>query len=653
MKHVFIVMLLLVAMVTNGQTVYENGNIAEDTMSLDEISVNGSFTAVKTTPFTFQNLTPEDISFRTVGDEPGVLLSYTPSVNYYSDNGLGLGYGYYRIRGIDQTRINSTLNGIPLNEPEDQGIYYNNYVNLLQSVSSIQIIRGAGLSKPGVSSYGGSINFNSLEFSDSITGYATAGIGSYGTMQFSAGVNTKHFFINGSYSTTDGHKYNSFNKSYSTFYGATWKNLTLYGYIGKQRNGMAWLGEPLDSIHKDPRYNSNKPSETDDFLEFHNQLKWDIGSGFSAVIYHTYLKGWYDMDIAHFDPSLEFGDLMYRLNLKSNRFGTLLNYNLRAKNWLNLNTGISAYTYYRDHEGLYNMEQAYNNTGYRNEVAPYAKAEFKVSKFAFYGDIQYRYTTFSYNGLEEFDPMSWSFLNWSGGTSYNWDRNNVYFGIGRTNREPTRTDLFGGNDDYDPEMYNPVSPETALSNELGYKYFGDYFKLNANLYYMNFKNEIVLNGQVGPNGIMLHQNAAESFRSGMEIDGTYVFNSGFEIKLISSFAYNQITQDGEKLQPVLSSPMILVADVLYRLNKTLYVGLNTRYNSKSYIDFSNEHTLGSYSMYNAYAGVNWKGLELRGMLNNLGNEIILANALIPYEGASPSYFAMAGINGTISLTYKF
>jgi iron complex outermembrane receptor protein len=126
-----------------------------DTILIAEVSVTGSYSAAKQTPFTFKNLTPKEISLRSMGTEPAVILSYTPSINFYSDNGTGMGYMYYRLRGIDQTRINSTLNGIPLNEPEDQGVYYNNYAGFLNSISNIQIIRGAGLSKPGVSSYGG------------------------------------------------------------------------------------------------------------------------------------------------------------------------------------------------------------------------------------------------------------------------------------------------------------------------------------------------------------------------------------------------------------------------------------------------------------------------------------------------------------------
>jgi iron complex outermembrane recepter protein len=656
MKNLFSVLLIFLATTLYSQDSYHNGTL-NDTVKINEVLVTGSYTAAKQTPFTFRNLDGKEISLRSQGNEPAVLLSNTPSITYYSDNGTGLGYIYYRLRGIDQTRINSSLNGIPLNEPEDQGIYYNNYVNFLNSISSVQIIRGAGISKSGVASYGGSVNFNSLEFPDKFSIFSRLNYGSYGTMQFSGGVNTKYFFINGSYSHTDGYKYNSFNDSWSTFYGGKFKDFTLYGFVGKQKNGMAWLGEPLDSIYSDPRYNSNTKDETDDFLQIHNQVKWEKW-GLSTTVYHTYLKGWYSMDMAHFDGSHPYGDLLYRLNLKSNWFGTLINYNLKVKKLLNTNYGVSAYTYYRDHEGTYNKYNEaepwyyhYQNTGYRNELAPYAKGELKIGGFSIYGDAQYRITSFKYDGLTDFDALTWKFFNWSAGSSLKLGKSQIYYGFGQTNREPTRTDLFSGYDDYDPAAYNPIKPETAFNNELGYKYTGDNLTLNTNLYYMDFKNEIVLNGEVGPNGIVLHQNAAKSFRSGLEIDGKYELTSKWILSLVSSFSYNRITQDDESLQPVLSSPVIMTADIMYKINKALYAGFNTRFNSKSYIDFSNEHTLPSYSIYNVYAGFNWKGFGINGVLNNIADQLILGNAIM--NGSDPSYFVMAGINGSVSLSYKF
>ena len=626
-----------------------------DTINLNEILVTGSYTAVKETPFSFTNLSSTTLQLRQGDTEPAVLLVNTPSVTYYTDNGLGYGYMYYRIRGIDQSRINATYNGVPMNEPEDQGIYFNNYFNFLGSIDNVQIIRGAGLTKSGVSSYGGSINFNSELFPDKFSVNSQITQGSYGTFGINGGVSSENFFINGSYGKTDGYRYNSFNDSYSTFYGFKIKDdIKVYGFVGKQKNGMAWIGEPLDSINVDPRYNSNKANETDNFLYIHNQLHWDIGAfkNFKTIFYHTYLTGWYDTDIAHFDPSLQWGDLMNRIFLKSNWLGTVLNYNLKNEN-INTNFGVSAYTYYRDHVGSYNGEEAYTNTGNRNEVAPYIKGEIKTKKFSIYGDVQYRYSVFSYEGLTEFPTQTYNFLNWSGGITYRSGVNStVYYGIGRTNREPTRTDLFMGWDDFDPASYNPTVPETALDNEIGFKYIKDGIKVNTNVYYMKFKNEIVLNGQVGPNSVLLHQNVDNSFRSGLEIDGSYIMNNGFEFILIGSFSYNRIKEANETFSPVLTPSVIISSDVKYNLKNWFYVGLNVQYNGESYIDFANDNILPDYLILNAYSGLKFKGLELQANLNNLTNQLVLRNAVMGYDG-NPLYFVMADMNGLATLKYKF
>ena len=663
MKNLFITLLLFIVSISafGQEPAYENrdsiffyqkGNIETSIIPVEEVTVTGSYTAVKETPFSFTNIDNDKIYNRQLGIEPAVLLSTTPSMTYHSDNGMGNGYIYYRLRGIDQTRINSTLNGIPMNEPEDQGIYYNNYYNFLGSVDNVQIIRGAGMSKSGVSSYGGSINFNSFKFPEKFSLNSELSMGSFGTINASGGFATPNYFINGSYGSTGGYKYNTSNDSWSTFYGAKVKDFKLYGFIGKQKNGMGWLGEPLDSIYKDSRYNTNRPNETDDFLNIHNQIHWEK-YGFHAVVYHTYIHGWYDTDIAHFDPSLQWGDLMNRIELWSNWFGTNLNYNLKAGDWLSTNYGFHAYTYYRDHVGSYNGEEAYTNTGHRNEVAPYSKGEVKTKLFSIYGDVQYRYSVFSYEGLTSFPTQKYSFLNWSAGiTVRTGTYSNIYYGIGRTNREPTRTDLFSGWDDFDSTAYNPTVPETALDNELGFKYYKDDLKINTNVYYMNFKNEIVLNGQYGPNGILLHQNVDQSFRSGLEIDGNYKLYNGLEFGLVGNIAYNQITEDGESFEPVLSPSVIIGIDGRYNLKDWFYVGLNITYSGDSYIDFSNEHVLPSTTTLNAYTGLKWKKIELQANLNNITNELILGNAVMGFDG-DPLYFVMAKINGLVTLKYRF
>src|SRR4051812_5445368 len=135
------------------------------------------------TPVTYQNISGKTLDAKNTGQEPSFLLSETPSVTVYSDAGNSQGYSYYRLRGMDQTRVNTTLDGMPLNEPEDQGAYFSNYPDLLNSISRIQLQRGAGTTKNGTSSYAGSVQLFSPDLSDSAKTTFGAGYGSYNSFR--------------------------------------------------------------------------------------------------------------------------------------------------------------------------------------------------------------------------------------------------------------------------------------------------------------------------------------------------------------------------------------------------------------------------------------------------------------------------------------
>jgi iron complex outermembrane receptor protein len=654
-----------------------------DTIQIPDITVSGNYNATKETPFTFKNVTTSDISLRSTGCEPGVVLSYTPSITVNADNGASTGYVYYRLRGIDQTRINVTLNGIPMNEPEDEGIYFNNFGGFLNAISNIQIIRGAGLSKPGVSSYGGSINFNSLEFSKKFSGYAEILNGSYNTLQLSAGINTPNFFVNVFKQSTDGFKDNSFNKSYSVFYGGKivkgHNEFKLYGFASNQKNGMAWLGAPLDSIKKNPRYNSNFLGETDNFEYTHNQLSWSKGY-FKTTVYYTWLAGYYDTDMSHF-YSFNKDAMLYRIRLQSNWVGTNINWAPRFKETWFWNFGVNAFTYSREHHGSYSKlyyidnsftDISYANTGIKNEVSPYAKMELKWFPWTIYGDIQYRYSMFKYdtlfvpNGSSEsvMSNQTWKFLNWSAGVScrVNW-YTNVYYGIGVTHREPTRYDMFNGNDfigynAFDDTLKNIVNirkPETAINNELGFKYEKDNIVVNANIYYMKFKNEFVFNGIIGDNSLMLHETVKSSIRSGVEIDAKYTPFKFLVLTTNNSISYNRIydsnlTGDTLYIQQPLSPAIILQVDAMLDFNH-VYVGINRKYVSEQYMDLANKYSIPAYRTSNLYAGIKYKGVELKCNVNNLGNKLILTSGNI--ASGMPTYFVMAKRNYSLALTYNF
>ena len=172
---------------------------AQDSLRVDTLhtlqEVVVTYQADKQTPITFQNIYKKDIKAKSTGQEPSFLLSETPSISNYSDAGNSQGYSYFRLRGIDQTRINMTLDGVPLNEPEDQGAYFSNYPDILNSVSKIQIQRGVGTSKNGVASYGGSVQLFSPNLADSTKTTFGLGYGSFNSLrvfgEYNSGIKNK------------------------------------------------------------------------------------------------------------------------------------------------------------------------------------------------------------------------------------------------------------------------------------------------------------------------------------------------------------------------------------------------------------------------------------------------------------------------------
>ena len=191
------------------------------TIKLTDIEVTGVRTKTNT-PISQKILTQKDIGKSYQGQEMSFILDKTPSIISQSDGGQPNGYTTFRMRGIDQTRVNMTLNGVPLNEPEDQGVYFSNYPNFAINIKSMQIQRGVGTSANGTASYGGSINF---EGKSGVEKEATAqvGYGSFNTQRanvtYGSGISKRNLAIYTGLSAyqSDGYKYNSGGKGYSAF----------------------------------------------------------------------------------------------------------------------------------------------------------------------------------------------------------------------------------------------------------------------------------------------------------------------------------------------------------------------------------------------------------------------------------------------------
>ena len=597
--------------------------LAQDTtktVNLTDIEVTGVRTD-SNTPISQKTLSTEDISKTYQGQEMSYILDKTPSITSQSDGGQPNGYTTFRLRGIDQTRINMTLNGVPLNEAEDQGVYFSNYPNFALNIKSMQIQRGVGTSSNGTASYGGSINFESktgLERGLS----AEYGYGSFNTNHvnatYSSGI-TKHnlsLFTSLSGYKTDGYKYNSSGQGYSAFlsggyYGG--KNVIKFtGFTGGSMNQMAWFAVSEADIKLDPRTNYNPIGEDDDFKQSFAQLQYvrsfTSHSTLTTTGYYNRLDGVWGMFVS---PT----DLM-KFKLGSNFYGIQSNYHLEV-NKLTLNIGIHGNAYNRTHSGSIDTLKLYTNTGYKVDYSIYSKIGYTLGKFNLFADLQARKVGFTYVGDTTMAPLNWFFFNPKAGITFNASNYvNYYLSVGQNHREPTRTDLFGGQDNL--IGLNNIVPEEVIDYELGSNLKFNKLSLQYNVYYMDFKNEITLLGALGSNGLPLMTNVSKSFRSGIELDLNYKLFKGFSITNSSNYSYCRIKGDGKEYQP-LYTPNFIINQGLEYTYKGFNIGVSAKYHSKSYINSDNTLYTPEFIIYNATLGYTYKrySVQLQGV--NLTN----------------------------------
>ncbi|WP_373709627.1 TonB-dependent receptor [Kaistella sp.] len=640
---------------------------SDRTKHLEEVVI--TYQADKRTPVTFQNIYLKEIKEKSTGQEPSFLLSQTPSITNYSDAGNSQGYSYYRIRGIDQTRVNTTFDGMPMNEPEDQGAYFANYPDILNSVSKIQIQRGVGTSKNGVASYGGSLQLFSPNLSDSTKTTFGLGYGSFNSLrvfgEYNSGIkNKKALYVRSSQIYSDGYKYHSSNNSQSVFLSgglfeekSIWKINFLAGH---QENDMAWIGVSDSIIEKDRRTNANNEKEKDRFFQMLTQIQnsWKISnsSSLQSSIYYTFLKGNYDFDLNNF-LELPSTNELYNYAVQSHFVGFFSNYTFSKKQF-NLTTGLHGNIYNRQHTGSEKaLGQLYQNTGYKNEMSVFTKADYTFNWFTFFADVQYRHVIFDYNGSIDLPKLEWNFINPKAGLSATFNSNStLYYSVGYTGREPTRNDMFGGNDDLLADsLGNPIlantKPEYVLNHELGFRLKNNKLNLNVNLYYMDFKNEIVLDGKFGPNGLALTNNVEQSFRTGVEMSLTYKVNKHLSLVNNSAFNYSQIKENSEVFKPILTSPIIIYQEAIFNKNNFAVV-LSARYQYRSYIDFANSETVKSYVLLNSRVTYQYQKFQFSLFLNNITNAKYFNHGYVDFDG-SKKYFVQAPTNFYSSIQYNF
>lgn len=544
-------------------------------------------------------------------DVPMLLMNAAPSLVAHTETGTMWGYSYLRLRGLDQTRINITIDGVPLNDMEDQVLYFANFADLLSNVQSVQVQRGVGTSTAGTASYAGSINFETVPVAQrEAGGDVQLQLGSFGaqrvTTSFNTGLTDSRFAAYGRVSAlrTNGYRDHSGVLGRSAFLGAGWfgdKDIVkLTALVGLLADTLSYTGATLEQIAQNRRFNPLAPDERDRFGQQMVSLAWSRaladGGTVNTTVYRNSASGNYDY--------FELPD-RYRFNLAHTWYGATSVYNVQ-KGAVRINTGVNANTYQRAHRGYFQPdEELYDNTGHKQDASAFAKVSLDIGKARWFADVQGRWARFRYEPSENAGidgrSIDWLFLNPKAGVTYTLSRGiSAFASYGTTSREPARNDLFGGEDDLnsfnvgDFGDFTRVKPERLHDTEIGINVSKAALDLSANVYSMDFRNDIARIGAPTASGSILRRNVGSSYRRGLELDVAYRGIQRVVLAGNATWSTNRIAQftDSSRgtpvvrrnVEPLLTPRFISAHRVEFLPNNKVMVGLEGRYQSRAFLD---------------------------------------------------------------------
>ncbi len=503
-------------------------------------------------PVTARNLDREEIEELSFGQDVPQLLQGTPSVTWYSDSGFGSNYSYLSLRGIQQTRISMTFDGAPLNDPAEGAVYFNNFSDFTNAVDSIQVQRGVGTSSVGAPAYGGSVNFASTGFTPAPGGDARIALGSYDTVRASAGFQSglllDRFSVSGraSYSRTDGYRDSSGTEHTTIFLNAGWQGesstLKLVSFSGREQSQLAYLAVDPHTLDENPRFNPLGAEDRDSFGQDFAQLQFTRRLGartaLIASLYYNGADGWFQLG----DESAAQTDLL-RFGIDQSFVGSMVT----------VTTGTEKFTgtfgvHYSDFEGDHTLdigeERQYLNTGFKRIANGFAKAEYWLGPWLLFGDLQLRWAEFEYEGDADLGSVDWTFIDPKVGARRVLTPSlSLYASLGQAQREPTRMDLLLGEDNatvtHDLEG---VRPERVVDLEAGVDYSTQRMALQANLFWMDFDDEIALSGELSEIGLPLRRNVDESYRRGVELDLRWIVAPHWTLTNSTTLSRNRIRE---------------------------------------------------------------------------------------------------------------
>jgi iron complex outermembrane receptor protein len=690
---------------------------------LDEVFVS-AIRVNNQSPVTFSNLDKKSFSPRNLGQDIPILMNYLPSVVTTSDAGAGVGYTGIRVRGSDATRVNVTINGIPYNDSESHGTFWVNLPDFASSTESLQLQRGVGTSTNGAGAFGASLNILTDAHSEEAYAQLSSSLGSFNTLRnnikFSTGLLKERIELAGRLSriTSDGYIDRATSDLDSYFLQGAFKNdntlikALLFG--GQEVTYQSWFGIDAETLQRDRTFNPAGQytdadgtlrfydNEVDNYKQDHAQLLWNQNWtpswSTNMALHFTHGRGYFEQfreddafSIYGIEPLLVNGtevnstDLVRRRWLDNDFYGAVFSTTYQTAK-VNLIFGGGWNQYEGKHFGEVIWarfagssdirDRYYDDRSKKSDLNLYAKANYNLNrKIRLFGDLQYRTLQYKANGDDTgMVDDRFNFFNPKVGLTLDLNlENNLYLSYAVANREPNRNDYESGN----PE------PENLQDIELGWRHLAPEVQFSANFYYMRYKNQLVLTGELNDVGAPLRANVGDSYRMGIEFDADVKLSRRIQwrpnVALSSNRNLDFVFQRDGSLRSlgntrIAYSPSIVAGNqLLYLMDSGLQVILLGKYVGKQYMgnidsDFS---VLKAYSQVDLNVQYVWKpdslveSITFSGLVNNIFDQDIVSNGyfftydddfsnpgtITTVEGAG--YYPQAGIHFLLGATLRF
>jgi len=699
-------------------------------------------------PFTKTNLSRKEIEKNNLGQDIPFILNQTPSVVANSDAGNGVGYTGLRIRGTDATRINVTLNGIPYNDAESQGTFLVDLPDFASSVNSIQIQRGVGTSSNGAGAFGATLSLSTNEINRDPYAELNNSYGSFNTrkntVKAGTGILNDHFTVDARLSqiTSNGYIDRATSNLQAFYISGAYINdkssIRLNVFSGKEKTFQAWNGIPesklkgnysdllnhyynnlgalyfteADSVNLFSSGNRtyNLPlygNETDNYRQTHYQVFYNLAIDdnwrFNTAAFLTRGIGYYENyksqqkysdyglpDFVVNDSTFGTTDLVRQKWLDNYFYGQVLSVQYRKdKNDITLGGSWTRYdgNHYGDiiwaQYGIEKDHRYYDLDALKSDINAYLKWQYELSaNWNLFADLQYRHVRHKMNGFEDNPSLmvdrKFDFLNPKIGLKISTNGWQSYISYAVANKEPNR-------DDFEAGTVNQPQKETLHDIEAGVEKRTTTFFAGATLYYMFYKDQLVLTGMVNDVGAYTRVNVPNSYRLGIELQGACVFNNWLNASGNLALSRNKIKSFTEYLDDydanfdwkgqhaivhkntdISFSPAVVGAATINILPlKNLEINLLSKYVGTQYLDNTQSATKKLNPFYTQDVRFNYvineklfKEWNVVVQVNNVFNRKYEPNGYTYgyiYDGSVVTenfFFPMAGINYILALNIK-